>query len=188
MDTADSICRFFSNFPKRQLVFERCIEQKLEGECRSKLKSICKTRWVERHEAFEVFIDLFVPHICCLEDIKGSTDWNRESRSDAQSLLLALTHFPFIVALVIAEDVLAYTKALSVKLQGRYVDVVSAYNQISFEHYSLRGMTFMLGYTRLHLQWLVLMNLSLEFQVSNSTMPMYLPQIHLSIIKDHSHP
>ena len=82
----------FSNSPKRQLAFERWIEQKLEGERRSKFKSICRTRWVERHEAFDVFIDLFEPLICCLEDIKDSTDWNRESRSDAQSLLLALTH------------------------------------------------------------------------------------------------
>ena len=136
MDTADSICRFFSNSPKRQLAFETWIEQKLEGERRSKLKSICKTRWVERHEAFEVFIDLFEPLICCLEDIKDSTDWNRESRSDAQSLLLALT---LIVALVIAKDVLAYTKALSVELQGRYVDVVSAYNQINFVKTTLQS-------------------------------------------------
>ena len=71
-----------------------------------------------------------------MEDIKDSTDWNRESRSDAQSLLLALT---LIVALVIAKDVLAYTKALSVKLQGRYVDVVSAYNQISFVKTTLQS-------------------------------------------------
>ena len=84
MNTADSICRFFSNSPKRQLAFATWIEQKLKGERRSKLKSICKTRWVERHEAFEVFIDLSEPLICCLEDIKDSTDWNRESRSDAQ--------------------------------------------------------------------------------------------------------
>ena len=27
---------------------------------------------------------------------------------------------------------LAYTKALSIKLQGQYVDVVSAYNHVSF--------------------------------------------------------
>lgn len=132
MDTADSVCHFFSNSPKRQLAFETWIEHKLEGERRHKLKSICRTRWVERHEAFEMFIDLFEPLICCLDNIKDSTDWNRDSRSDAQSLLLALTHFPFVVALVIARDVLAYTKALSVKLQGRYVDVVKAYNQIAF--------------------------------------------------------
>lgn len=39
-----------------------------------------------------------------------------------------MTRFPFIVSLVIAKDVLAHTKALSIKLQGRYVDVVSAVN------------------------------------------------------------
>ena len=139
MDTADSVCRFFSNSPKRQLAFETGIEQKLEGERRRKLKSICRTRWVERHEAFEIFVDLFEPLICCLDNIKDSTDWNRDSRSDAQSLLLALTHFPFVVALVIARDVLAYTKALSVKLQGRYVDVVRAYNQIAFVKTTLQS-------------------------------------------------
>ena len=132
MDTADSICCFFSNSPKRQLALERWIQQKQKGERRSKLKSICKTRWAERHDVFEVFVDFLEPLVCCFEDIKNSTDWNRESRSDAQSLLLALTHFPFIVAVVIAKNVLAYTKPLSVKLQGRYVDVVSSYNQISF--------------------------------------------------------
>ena len=33
----------------------------------------------------------------------------------------------FFVALVLTQKVLAYTKGLSVKLQGRYVDVVHAY-------------------------------------------------------------
>ena len=139
MDTADSICRFFSNFPKRQLALERWIHEVLQGEHRRKLKLMCKTRWVERHEAFEVFVDLFKPLIYCLEDIKHSSEWNRDSRSDAQSLFLALTQFPFIVTLVIAKDVLAYTKALSVKLQGRYVDVVRAYNQITFAKSTLQS-------------------------------------------------
>ena len=84
-------------------------------------------------ERYEAFIDLFEPLICCLEVIKVSTNWNRQSRLDAQLLLLALTHYPFIVALVI------YTKALSVKLQGRYVDVASAYNQISFVKTTLQS-------------------------------------------------
>lgn len=134
MDTAESVCRFFFNSPKRQLALENKISELLQGERRTKLKSICKTRWVERHEAFEVFVDLFVPLVCCFEDIKNSTlaDWNRETRSDAQSLFLALTRFPFIISLVITKDVLAYSKALSVKLQGRYVDIVSAYNHISY--------------------------------------------------------
>ena len=132
MDTAESICRFFSNSPKRQLALESWINETSEGEQRTKLKSICKTRWVERHEAFEVFIDLFEPLVYCFEHIKDSGgEWNRETRADAQSLFLALSRFPFIISLVITKDVLAYTKALSIKLQGRYVDVVSAYNHVS---------------------------------------------------------
>ena len=125
-----------------------------------------------------------------MEDIKDSTDWNRESRSDAQSLLLALNHFPFIVALVIAKDVLAYTKALNVKLQGRYVDVVSAYNQISFVKTTLQSArddddTVHARIYETTLQRLVLMNLCLELQGDNNTVPMYLTQIHLSIIKEY---
>jgi hypothetical protein len=33
---------------------------------------------------------------------------------------------------VITKDGLAYSKALSVKLQGRYIDIVNAYNHINF--------------------------------------------------------
>ena len=36
------------------------------------------------------------------------------------------------MSLVIAKDVLAHTNALSDKLQGRYLDVVSAYNHVNF--------------------------------------------------------
>ena len=104
-----------------------------DNEKRKKLKSVCKTRWVERHEAFEVFLDLFIPVVCCLEDIKNAScdDWSQETRRDALSYFIALTQFPFIFALSVTKEVLGYTKALSVKLQGRYVDVVKAFVEIN---------------------------------------------------------
>ena len=68
----------------------------------------------------------------CLEDIRDSNEWNHDSRTDAQSFFLALSRFPFIFALVVTKEVLAYTKGLSVKLQGRYVDIVKAYREIEF--------------------------------------------------------
>ena len=52
------------------------------------------------------------------------TDWNQEKRSDAQSLLLAMSQFPFTVAPNFPQ---IYTKGLSKKLQGRYIDVVRAH-------------------------------------------------------------
>ena len=91
MDIADTISCFFSNSPKRQLAFEKWVTQLYEGERRQKLKSLCKTRWVERHEAFEVFVDLFVPLVCCLEEMKDSMEFNHESCADAQSFFLSLS-------------------------------------------------------------------------------------------------
>ena len=58
-NTMDIAAAFFANSPKRQLCLEKWIEQVLEGERRRKIKSVCKTRWVERHHAFEVFIILW---------------------------------------------------------------------------------------------------------------------------------
>ena len=137
MDVADSVYRFFANSPKRQLCLE---EQVLEGERRRKIKSVCKTRWVERHQAFEVFLDLYQPLVCCLEEMKDSTsEWNNDTRKDAHSFFLALTRFPFLISLVVTKEVLGYTKALSVKLQGRYVDVVRAYKDVSFVQQTLRS-------------------------------------------------
>ena len=93
MQTADAISRFFNTSPKRQLALEKWIDSVLpEEEWRKKLKKMCRTRWVERHKAFEVFIDLFLPIVRCLEDIVHApvADWNKETRTDAQSYLLAL--------------------------------------------------------------------------------------------------
>ena len=56
MQTADKISRFLSNSPKRQLALEKWIDNVLPEENRKKLKELCRTRWVERHEAFEVFL------------------------------------------------------------------------------------------------------------------------------------
>ena len=77
----------------------------------------------------------------CLETIANvsTADWNRESKSDAQSLLLSMLHFSFIVALVATHRVLAYTKGLSVKLQGPYVDVARAHREIETVKATLQG-------------------------------------------------
>ena len=91
--------------------------------------------------AFEVFIDLFMPVTCCLEEIAYSSpaDWNSETRPDAQSFFLTIFRFSFVVALVITEKVLSYVKGLSVKLQGRYVDVIRAHENVKSTLAKLRS-------------------------------------------------
>ena len=40
-----------------------------------------------------------MPIVCCMEEIASShaSEWNRESRSDANSFLLAISQFSFVV-------------------------------------------------------------------------------------------
>ena len=58
------------------------------------------------------------------------SEWNRDTRSEAHSFLVALSQFSFIVTLMITEKILAYTKGLSIKLQGRFIDAVRAHSDI----------------------------------------------------------
>ena len=50
-----------------------------------------------------------------------------------------MSQFSFIVALLLTQKILAYTKGLSVKLQGRYADVVRAHREIETVKATIRG-------------------------------------------------
>ena len=139
MDIADCISRFFAYSPKRQLCLEKSIHDVPEGEHRKRLKSVCKTRWAERHEAFEIFLNFFQPLVHCLEEIRDSPGWNQESKRDAQSQLLALTRFSFIFSLVVTKEVLGFSKVLSIKLQGRCIDAVRAYHDVNLVKDTLKS-------------------------------------------------
>ena len=86
-------------------------------------------------------MDLFIPTVSCLEEIShaSSEAWNRETRNDAHIFLLGISQFTFFVSLVLTQRVLAYTKGLSVKLQGFYVDVANAHQQIECVKDVLKG-------------------------------------------------
>ena len=79
--------------------------------------------------------------ISCLEELVHASpaEWNRDTRSEAHSFLLALSQFSFIVTLVITQRILAYTRGLSVKLQGRYIDAVRAHTDIESVKSVLKG-------------------------------------------------
>jgi len=110
----------------------------------------------ECHDAFEMFCDLF---LYCFEIIAGSSggEWNRDTSSDAQSFLLA-TQFSFNVTLVSTHNVLAYTKGLSVKLQGPYVDIVRAHHEITNVKETLKKAWSNVNalYSRIHSQAMII--------------------------------
>eukprot|EP00731_Ephydatia_muelleri_P036655 Em0299g3a len=95
--------------------------------CRYKLKEHCHTRWVERHDAYEVFIDLYSQIVDTLTTISGSTGFNAETTKDATALLAAVTKFEFIITLYIVGYIMGYMKQLSVVLQGSQQHIACGY-------------------------------------------------------------
>ncbi len=73
MDVPSSVARFFNNSPNRQLTLDKFIDELRPGDSESskqrKLKDLCRTRWVELHDAFEAFAELYEPTVSCLEEI-----------------------------------------------------------------------------------------------------------------------
>ena len=108
--TADCVVRYFKYSPKHQQYFKECndAEFNTDGtkEKLTKLKEPCQTCWVERYDAFIVFVDFLKPLVVCLDNINSNKgrEWNRESCADAYSLVLALQKFSFIVCLVVARE------------------------------------------------------------------------------------
>ena len=72
--------------------------------------------------------------------------------SDAQSFLLSMSQFSFIITLVATQNVLSYTKGLSIKLQGPYVDVAQAHREVCTLKSSLKRLHQDLKFSLLHPQ------------------------------------
>lgn len=63
IDSLNEVFWFFHNSPKRQTFFEHVLERLEIPSKVTKLKGLCKTRWIERHQCYETFYELF-PVIC----------------------------------------------------------------------------------------------------------------------------
>ena len=65
------------------------------------------------------------------EVISTDNTWNTESSTRATSLLLSITQFEFLMAIVVVEACLGYIKGLTVALQSRSTDICTAYREAS---------------------------------------------------------
>ena len=118
--------KFFEH-GKRQDKLIEVIENELPEVKKKRVKPLCRTRWLERHDALEVFVDLYPATVVALRDIaygEDSVSWNRETVSDANGLLSAIEKFSFLLILMVVFNVLSYIKGLTVLLQQRSLDIV----------------------------------------------------------------
>ena len=133
---------FLHNSPKRQQMFQLTISYHLPDSSHSKLPGLCKTRWIERHTCYEVFLEMYVVLVTFLDAIispheypelassSGSWDWDRDTIVKAQGMKSALSSFHTISVFIITKNILDMVKSLAIKLQQKDQDVLEAYRMI----------------------------------------------------------
>lgn len=118
-----SVYNFF-NTPKRQAVLQNCIDEFVPQSTATRLKQLCPTRWIQRHEAVLVFLELQKAAISAMEIISGWDD--RTASSSANQLLSVITNTEFQVSLHVVGKVFAITLPLSRFLQTKNLDLAAA--------------------------------------------------------------
>ncbi|CAI6354812.1 unnamed protein product [Macrosiphum euphorbiae] len=92
------------------------------------LKSLCETRWVERHDSIMIF-KASIPQI--IEALTNISEWSeQDSSSKAKILLTAMCTCEFIISIEILSNLLSVTAPISKILQGTDNDVLAAFDCI----------------------------------------------------------
>lgn len=103
------------------------------------LKQACAAGWTERHDVFDVLLDLFMPLILCMDVIWTNNEgkFNNTVSADAYSIAEILADFEIIVTIVILKNVLTFTRAFGRNLQKETLDVFFAANSLTAVLHSL---------------------------------------------------
>ena len=132
MGVIDRVHVFFDAHPKRQRALEKAIAETQPESRITKVKDLCRTRWIQRIDALLIFQSLHISIVGCMEEIcsEGPKLWSSDSLTDATSLQLAITTTDFISSLVITNACLKYIQALTTNLQAEAKDIVEAVKDI----------------------------------------------------------
>ena len=127
-----SVSDFFNNSPKRQSALLHSINDLLPTEKRRKLTDVCRTRWIERIEGLELFIDMYQAVVHTLEYIKDDPDkcWNDDSSVMANGLYSSITKFEFIITLVVVSNCMNYLMSATRKLQLKEMDIMRGFAEM----------------------------------------------------------
>lgn len=123
MGTIGAVHKFL-NTPKRNHVLQQSVESLLPSASRNRLKQMCPTRWVERHDSIHVFKELLKPVDDCLRAISVWPD--KESSAGANQLLCSVRQPEFVITLHVVARIFAFSLPLCKALQKENIDLQSA--------------------------------------------------------------
>jgi len=110
--TISECCSFFNSSANRTAVLKNKIKEINPNSQSTKLKSLCETRWVLRHEAVMVFKEFVEPVIAALEKVQNKCS-GTDSSKGANSLFHCIGNFNFLISICVSSKLLSIIYYLS---------------------------------------------------------------------------
>ena len=139
--TIGEIARFFAFSAKRQRFLDKGFQslvKKTKAHAK-KLKDACRTRWVQRIDAYTVFTELLPAVRVVLQamtcpaqfpELGLSWNWDSDTVTKANGFLYQIESSSFLICLKILLEVFSYIRVLTLMLQMEALDVSYAYSQV----------------------------------------------------------
>jgi len=120
MATISDICVFLSRSAQRVSIFQDNIERDFSGPASSpqKLKPICATRWVERHDSSIIFVTLLLAVVSTLEELQQENK-QVEVATKAATLLNSVQKCTFLIAAIVMQHTSGIILPVSELLQKK---------------------------------------------------------------------
>ena len=125
MGSVSKVSIFFEHGNRKDKLTE-VIDHEFSDVKKKQVKPLCRTRWVKRHDALEVCVELYPAIIQSLHGIaygEDSVSWKRDNINDASGVQCAIEKFSFLT-LIVVFNILSYIKGLTVLLQQQSLDIV----------------------------------------------------------------
>ncbi|XP_006014058.1 52 kDa repressor of the inhibitor of the protein kinase [Latimeria chalumnae] len=141
LEIMEQIAMFFSHLPQLQTELDNAISLCFQSneEKATELKKIFRSQWVERHDTFEIMVELLETLITSLDEIANCTTvrWSSRIKSQANMLSTMMTEFESVISLVVLKNALSFTRAFGKNLQGQTSDVFFAASSLMAVLHSL---------------------------------------------------
>jgi len=124
MATISEICVFLSRSAQRVSIFQDNVEREVSGSAasRQKLKPICATRWVERHDSIIIFVTLLPAVVSTLEELQQENK-QVEVATKAATLFNSVQKCTFLTAALFMQRTSGIILPVSKLLQKKELDI-----------------------------------------------------------------
>ncbi|KAM9847017.1 uncharacterized protein ACBR49_010268 [Aulostomus maculatus] len=134
LDTFEDVMMFFGS----RIALEKQLDHVIAFGLRESYEKVQELQgkfcsiWQEKHDSYEVFVQMLEPLVECLEKVKNNPQrWKAFVSEQAGALLNKVMEFDFIIAMVVLKNASSFTRELSAGLQKDHYSAASQLCQIS---------------------------------------------------------